>query len=107
MTKPSYVKWSDIRAEHVARAGGEEAVAEGKARLRAEMIGYRLAELRKARGLTQQQVAERMGVTKGRISQIERGKVSGQEVLARYATALGGRLHQAIYFDDGDIAAIA
>jgi hypothetical protein len=33
--------------------------------------------------------------------------VSGQEVLARYAVALGGRLLQAIYFDDGDIAAIA
>jgi hypothetical protein len=28
-------------------------------------------------------------------------------VLARYAAALGGRLHQAIYFDDGNIAAIA
>jgi transcriptional regulator with XRE-family HTH domain len=66
-----------------------------------------LAELRKARGLTQQQVADRMGVTKGRVSQIEQGKISGQDVLARFATALGGRLHQAIYFDDGDIAAIA
>jgi DNA-binding transcriptional MocR family regulator len=40
------------------------------------------------------------------LSQIERGKISGQEVLARYATALGGRLHEAIYFDDGDITAI-
>jgi len=48
-----------------------------------------------------------MGVTKGRVSQIERGKVSGQDVLARFAVALGGRLHQAIYFDDGDITAIA
>jgi hypothetical protein len=48
-----------------------------------------------------------MGVSKGRVSQIERGKISGQEILDRYATALGGRLHQAIYFDDGDIAAIA
>lgn len=48
-----------------------------------------------------------MGVTKGRISQIERGRVSGQDVLARHALALGGRLHQAIYFDDGDITAIA
>ncbi|WP_345420892.1 helix-turn-helix transcriptional regulator [Pseudonocardia xishanensis] len=57
--------------------------------------------------MTQQQVADRMGVTKGRISQIERGKVSGQDVLARFATDLGGRLHQAIYFDDGDITAIA
>ncbi|MDQ1287933.1 MAG: hypothetical protein QG622_1498 [Actinomycetota bacterium] len=73
----------------------------------AQVVGQRLAQLRRARRLTQAQVAERMGVTKGRVSQIEQGKVSGQEVLARYAAALGGRLHQAIYFDDGDIAAIA
>jgi transcriptional regulator with XRE-family HTH domain len=70
-------------------------------------FGHRLAEVRHARGLTQQQVADRMGVTKGRVSQIEKGKISGQDVLARYAAALGGRLHQAIYFDDGNIAAIA
>ena len=29
-----------------------------------------------------------MGVTKGRVSQIERGQASGQDVLARYAAAL-------------------
>jgi DNA-binding XRE family transcriptional regulator len=103
----SYVRWSDIRAEHVERAGGEEAVAAGKQELLATVTGHRLAELRKRRGLTQQQVADRMGVTKGRVSQIEQGKLSGQEVIARFAAALGGRLHQAIYFDDGDITAIA
>lgn len=103
----SHVAWSDIRAEHVARAGGEAAVEAGKRELLAEVVGHRLAEVRRGRGLTQQQVADRMGVTKGRISQIERGKVSGQDVLARYATALGSRLHQAMYFDDGDITAIA
>jgi DNA-binding XRE family transcriptional regulator len=103
----SYVRWSDIRAEHVERAGGEEAVEAGKQELLAAVVGHRLAEVRRSRGLTQQQVAERMGVTKGRVSQIEQGKLSGQDVLARFAAALGGRLHQAIYFDDGDIAAIA
>jgi DNA-binding XRE family transcriptional regulator len=102
-----HVRWTDIRAEYVARAGGEEAVEAGKQELLAVVIGHRLAEVRRARGLTQQQVADRMGVTKGRVSQIEQGKVSGQDVLARFATALGGRLHQAIYFDDGNIAAIA
>ncbi|MCT9929929.1 helix-turn-helix domain-containing protein [Planotetraspora sp. A-T 1434] len=40
-------------------------------------------EIRRSRGLTQQQVAERMGVTKGRISQIEQGKISGHDTLAR------------------------
>lgn len=102
-----YVRWTDVRAEHVARAGGEEAVAAGKDELLAEVVGRRLAEARRARGLTQQQVADRMGVTKGRVSQIEQGKVAGQEVVARFAVALGGRLHQAIYFDDGGIAALA
>ncbi|CAG7602105.1 helix-turn-helix domain-containing protein [Actinacidiphila bryophytorum] len=102
-----FTRWQDIRAEHVERAGGEDAVRAGKEELLAVVTGRRLAELRRARGLTQQDVADRMGVTKGRVSQIERGQISGQEVLARFATALGGRLHQAIYFDDGDIAAIA
>jgi len=102
-----YSRWSDIRAEHVKRAGGEAAVAEGKKELLAEVLGHRLPGIRRSRGLTQEQVAERMGVTKGRVSQIEQGKISGQEVLARYAAALGGRLHQAIYFDNGDITAIA
>lgn len=102
-----FTRWQDIRAEHVERAGGENAVWAGKEELLAVVTGRRLAELRRARGLTQQDVADRMGVTKGRVSQIERGRISGQEVLARFATALGGRLHQAIYFDDGDIAAIA
>jgi DNA-binding XRE family transcriptional regulator len=102
-----YARWSDIRAAHVDRAGGEQAVETGKQELLATVVGHRLAEVRRARGLTQQQVAERMNVTKGRVSQIEQGKISGQEVLSRYAAALGGRLHQAIYFDDGDIAAIA
>ncbi|WP_433495031.1 helix-turn-helix domain-containing protein [Micromonospora sp. CA-248089] len=102
-----YSRWQDIRADHVSRAGGEGAVDAGKQELLAHVIGHRLAEVRRARGLTQQQVADRMGVTKGRVSQIEQGKISGQEVVARFAAALGGRLHQAIYFDDGDIAAIA
>jgi DNA-binding XRE family transcriptional regulator len=102
-----FTRWQDIRAEYVERAGGEEAVAAGKQELLSSVLGHRLAEVRRARGLTQQQVAERMGVTKGRVSQIEQGRISGQDVLARFAEALGGTLHQAIYFADGDIAAIA
>ncbi|GAB3672279.1 helix-turn-helix domain-containing protein [Saccharopolyspora tripterygii] len=102
-----YTNWRDVRSDFVERAGGEEAVAAGKEAMLAEVLGYRLAEIRRNRGLTQLEVADRMGVTKGRISQIEQGKLAGQDVLARYAAALGGRLHQSIYFDDGGIAAIA
>ena len=102
-----HVRWTDVRAELVEGAGGEDAIEASGQELLAQVVGHRLAQLRRARGFTQQQIAERMGVTKGRVSQIEQGRISGQEVLARYASALGGRLHQAIYFDDGDIAAIA
>ncbi|MEQ0560255.1 helix-turn-helix transcriptional regulator [Amycolatopsis sp. NEAU-NG30] len=102
-----YTRWQDVRAAHVERAGGEAAVAAGKEELLATVQGHRLAEIRRSRGLTQHQLAERMGVTKGRISQIEQGNIAGFDVLARYAAALGGRLHQAIHFDDGEIAAIA
>lgn len=103
----SYTRWRDVRSGHVERAGGESAVASGKDELLATVRGHRLAEIRRNRGLTQQDIADRMGITKGRISQIEQGSVSGHDVLSRYAAALGGTLHQSIYFDDGDIAAIA
>ena len=61
----SHVAWNEIRAEHVARAGGEATVEAGKRQLLAEVVGHRLAEVRRTRGPTQQQVADRMGVSKG------------------------------------------
>lgn len=100
MTVTGYVKWSDIRAELVDRAGGEEAIAEARHRSQAYIDGYRLAERRKAVKLTQTQVAERMGITKGRVSQIERGEVSTVETIARYVEALGGQLQITAVFGD-------
>lgn len=58
-----YTRWQDIRAENVARAGGEKAVHAGKEELLAEVTGRRLAEPRRARGLPRQQVAHRMEST--------------------------------------------
>ena len=66
----------------------------------ARQSGYRLAEERKRHGLTQAQLAEAMGVTPGRVSQIERGEVSTVEALARYIQALGGRLDLIAKFAD-------
>lgn len=100
-------RWADVRADMTEKAGGEEAVAEAREERLAEEAGYKLAELRKALKLTQKQIAERMGVSKGRVSQIERGLISTQDVLARYAEALGGRLQQTIHFPGGDVAVIA
>lgn len=94
----TFTKWSQIRDEQIERIGREEFEA-GKEQMLAEARGWRLAEIRR-RGLTQAQVAERMGVGKSRISQIERGRVSTREVLDRYVEALGGRLSLMADFGD-------
>lgn len=59
--------------------------------------------MRKRRGLTQRHVAEEMGVTIGRISQIENGELTGIDVLDRYVTALGGLLEIVANFGDEQI----
>jgi len=81
----SHVRWSDVRDKHVDAIGAEE-VARGKARLLAQVREHRLADTRKRRGLTRRQVAQAMGVTVGRVSQIENGELAGIDVLDRYVT---------------------
>ncbi len=93
-------KWSDVRPQVVAELGGEEVVAAARHRQQAYIDAYRLAERRSALGLTQAEIAERMGVTKGRVSQIERGEVSTVDVIARYVQAIGGQLQIAAVFGD-------
>ncbi|HUB38743.1 MAG TPA: helix-turn-helix transcriptional regulator [Streptosporangiaceae bacterium] len=84
----------------VATAGGEEAFDAAVRAMLADACGWRLAEMRKRRGLTQEQVAARMGVSIARISQIESGDVSTQDVLNRYVSALGGTLKLIADFGD-------
>jgi DNA-binding XRE family transcriptional regulator len=95
-----FPRWQDARDGIVAAAGGEEAVAEARHRNQAYVDGHRLAERRKALGLTQAQVAEKMGVTKSRVSQVERGEVSTIEVVARYVQAIGGQIQISAVFGD-------
>ncbi|MFI6791232.1 helix-turn-helix domain-containing protein [Nonomuraea sp. NPDC050383] len=75
-------------------------MAEARRRNQAYIDGYRLAERRKSLGMSQTEVADLMGVTKSRISQIERGEVSTVEAIARYVQALGGQLQISAVFGD-------
>ncbi len=45
----NYVRWKDVRAAHVERAGGEQAVEAGKQELLTSVVGHRLAEVRRVR----------------------------------------------------------
>lgn len=96
----NFPKWSEVRADVVAGAGGEEAVTEARKRNQAYIDGHRLAERRKAVGLSQTDVSEKMGVTKSRVSQIERGEVSTVDAIARYVQALGGQIQISAVFGD-------
>lgn len=98
----SFERWhdTDLHARAVERAGGPEAYEERVDRLENWARGWRLAEMRKHRGMTQEQVATHMGISVARVSQIESGKVSTQDVLARYVAALGGTLRLIADFGD-------
>ncbi|WP_433176980.1 helix-turn-helix domain-containing protein [Actinoallomurus sp. CA-150999] len=93
-------RWRDTR--HGKAAVESERIAALGEQLMAEVRGHQLAEARKRRGMTQAQVAEIMGVSPGRVSQIENGRVTdvGTEVLTRYVEALGGTLKIVANFGD-------
>ncbi|MEU3452090.1 helix-turn-helix domain-containing protein [Micromonospora sp. NPDC006766] len=76
----------------------EAKVAEHTERMLAEV---RATRLRERRDLTQQQVAERMGVSQPRVAAIEKGEVPATEVgtIERYVCALGGKLEIVADFD--------
>jgi DNA-binding XRE family transcriptional regulator len=77
----SYTKWD--RAAYIERVGGEEEAERRRQVLMARQRGHRLAEERKRHGVTQDQLAQAMGVTPGRVSQIERGELATIDAVAR------------------------
>ncbi len=95
----SQTPWNEIRDKHIAAAGPDDVAAE-KTRLLTHVRAHRLAEVRKRRGLTQREVAAAMGITVGRVSQIEAGDISGIDLLDRYVTAIGGLLEIVANFGD-------
>jgi Helix-turn-helix domain len=98
----SVSRWRDIGhlERAVATAGGQEAFDDAVAAMLDDARGWRVAEMRKRRGMTQEQVAARMGVSVARVSQIECGDVSTQDVLNRFVTGLGGTLKLIADFGD-------
>lgn len=65
--------------------------------------GERLFELRKDRGMTQVELAERLGVSQGSVSETERRDDLFISTLSGYVEALGGRLQVAAVFEDGTV----
>jgi DNA-binding XRE family transcriptional regulator len=93
-----YVKWD--RGAYLERVGGIEEAERRRKLIMARQSGYQLAEERKRHGLTQAQLAKAMGVSPGRVSQVERGELATIDAVARYIAALGGQLDLIARFSD-------
>lgn len=81
---------SDYAIASAAQPGRAAALAKARQRLATELGTTPLAALRLRAGLSQQQVAERMGVSQPQVARCEQGKHDpGTETIARLADALG------------------
>lgn len=85
------VSLSNLRKQ---RPGNVDAIAATRDRMLAASRAYQLKELRLANQLTQQEMADLLGVDQSRISRIESGQLDRTEVgtLAAFVEALGGVL---------------
>lgn len=92
-------KFEDLRQKMPpeSRERSESIAAE----LRAEMA---LADLRRARRLTQETIAEMLGNRQAAVSKIERRTDMYVSTLRRYVEALGGELEIIAHFPDGDVS---
>lgn len=99
--------WQEVKADEGRsdRAAGRDvdaARSEARTRTQGYILGSNLARLRQDMGLSQTEIATRMGVSQPRGSQLESGDIGQMEVdtLSRYIMALGGRLRLVADLDD-------
>lgn len=96
---PSTKKFTDLAAPLYADPKRRARI---EAETQAVLAAMRLAELRESRGLTQRQLAERLGVSQVNVSRIERAEDTQLSTINRYVEALGGHLELRAVFDGTD-----
>lgn len=91
-------KFSELRARM-----SPDSQARAAARAEAMLLEMQLQELRKARSITQVEVARSMSVEQAAISRLERREDMYVSTLRDYIRALGGELKLVASFPDADI----
>ena len=89
-------KWSELKTRMTPAAR-----ARVDARVRATLDSMPLAEIRKAVGLTQAELAGRLEIGQGSVSKIESAADVYLTTLRRYIEAMGGELRLTARFSDG------
>ncbi|MBV9439538.1 MAG: XRE family transcriptional regulator [Candidatus Eremiobacteraeota bacterium] len=93
-TKP----WRQIRRERSKMTAQQEAAVEK--RVRAELAKMKLAELRRARRLSQEELAQQLGIAQSEVSRLERRTDAYVQTLRRYIEAVGGKFTMIATFPD-------
>ncbi|MBI5784339.1 MAG: XRE family transcriptional regulator [Rhodocyclales bacterium] len=91
-------KFAELRAKM-----SPDAQARAAARAEAMLLEMQLQELRKARQVTQVEVAKAMNVEQAAISKLERREDMYVSTLREYVKALGGELKLVASFPDAEI----
>jgi DNA-binding transcriptional regulator YiaG len=91
-------RWSDLRAE--AQEGTRERAAR---RTKAMLDEMPLHELRQARRLSQEKLAQQLGTNQAGVSKMERRADMYVSTLRRYLRALGGDLEITAHFPEGSV----
>ena len=89
-------KWSDLK-----RSMSPQAQARVDARVKKTLSTMPLAEIRKAIGMTQAELASKLDVAQGSVSKVENAADMYLTTLRKYVEALGGELHLTARFADG------
>lgn len=94
-------RWRDISAPTRTRPGAAEAIERYRREIDEQI---RLADLRRARSLTQVQLGEAMGKPQSTISRMEKQTDLYLSTLRRYVEAMGGRLEIRAVFPDATVS---
>lgn len=89
-------QWSNLK-----RRMSPAARARVDARVKATLSTMPLAEIRKAVGLTQKELAKKLAVGQGHVSKVETAADMYLTTLRKYVEALGGELHLTAVFPGG------
>jgi DNA-binding XRE family transcriptional regulator len=96
MAKPRTNKWRDLKSRM-----SPEAQARVDARVSETLASMPLAEIRKAIGMTQTELAGSLEIAQGSVSKMENQADMYLSTLRKYVHALGGELHLTAEFPDG------
>lgn len=91
-------KWADIQGEITPERRAR--IDELKAQARADSVAFSLAELRKARALTQVELAERLKMAQPTVSAMENAGDNHVSTVRNIVESLGGHLEMVAVFGD-------